>query len=75
MTETQWLELITDKITKSDSLKDGRKYYCSWWLRLDTEIPTATINYHLGKLCKKGMLEKHANMYATQYFLPKTDVN
>lgn len=65
MQEEDWLNLITGKIKSS---RYG--YYMSWWLRLDTGIKSSTINYHLGKLVKKGLLESKSNCYGTEYKLP-----
>lgn len=69
--EKWWLSLVTDSINESEhSIRDGRKYTMSWWLRLEIGLPTPKINYNLSKLVKKGLLEKSAYKNGTKYFLP-----
>jgi DNA-binding MarR family transcriptional regulator len=44
--------------------------YCvSWHLREDFGVPTSLINYHLGKLVKKGYLKKEAHRSHTKFHL------
>lgn len=66
LSKEDWLNLITRHIKES---RNG--YYMSWWLRLDTGFKTSTINYHLGKLVKDGLLESKSNHYGIEYQLPK----
>ncbi len=66
-------KLWFDRLKKA--IIDGKgHYYVSWWLRLDYEsekVSTATINYWLTKLVKRGLVEKVASKYCTKYYLVK----
>lgn len=65
MTQDEWFDLISRKIKDK-----GQGYYISWWLRIDTGIPTPEINYHLKKLVKTGRLLSKSFRYGTEYSLP-----
>lgn len=65
MTQNEWLGFVTKKIQDK-----GAGYYMSWWLRIDTGIPTAKINYDLKKLVKRGLLLSKSNHYGIEYSLP-----
>lgn len=65
---SEWYRMARKAIQESDY-----GYAISWHMRLEWDIPTATINYHLNKLVNQGFLTKMVDCYGTRYFL--TDRN
>ena len=48
--------------------KYSRRYVITWWMRIDLQIPTSKINYHLSKLAKAGILKKETAIYCTKFY-------
>ena len=63
--ETEILQCILEKLKT-------RRYYLSWWLRLDlnNKYTTAKINYELKKAVKEGLLIATSHHHGIEYCLP-----